>query len=235
MSKPFIPSVALGHAVMRHHRSVDPMARKRLLDVFVAGAALVVLSPVMVVVAVLVRVRHGSPILFCQERLGLDGRRFELIKFRTMSDARGPGGELLPDAERLTSLGRFLRSASLDELPELVNVVRGTMSLVGPRPLPVKYRDRYTSAQFRRHAVPPGITGWAQVNGRNDADWETRFVSDLWYVDNRSLWLDVRILFRTVLVVLRREGISAQGEATMSELPPRQGPSDAHAHRAGEP
>lgn len=194
---------------------------KRVLDVVGAGAGVVLLAPVLGVVAVLVRLRLGSPVLFRQLRAGLGDRPFELVKFRTMTAERGADGELLPDADRLTPFGARLRATSLDELPEMLCVLRGDMSLVGPRPLPVKYLDRYTSEQRRRHEVRPGITGWAQINGRNTTDWDQRLAMDVWYVDNRSMLLDLRILWRTVVVVLRREGISAEGEATMGELPPR--------------
>ena len=191
---------------------------KRLLDVVGAGVGLVVLSPVMAVVAVLVRVKLGSPVLFRQERAGLGGRPFLLTKFRSMTDARGPDGELLPDAARLTRFGAFLRSTSLDELPELVHVLRGEMSLVGPRPLPTAYLDRYSARQSRRHEVRPGLTGWAQVNGRNTSGWPERLEADVWYVDHRSLRLDLRIIGRTLRVVLGRGGISQEGEATMTEF-----------------
>ncbi|HEY1118390.1 MAG TPA: sugar transferase, partial [Acidimicrobiales bacterium] len=174
------------------------MLAKRTFDVVVAGAALVVLSPVLAVVALLVRVRLGSPVLFRQERAGLGGRPFVLAKFRTMTDERGADGELLPDQQRLPPFGSFLRSTSLDELPELVHVVRGEMSLVGPRPLPTKYLERYSPRQARRHEVRPGITGWAQVNGRNTARWAERLEMDVWYVDNRSVLLDLKVLWRTV-------------------------------------
>ncbi len=191
---------------------------KRLLDVVGAGVGLVVLSPVMAVVAVLVRVKLGSPVLFRQERAGLGGRPFLLTKFRSMTDARGPDGELLPDAARLTRFGAFLRSTSLDELPELVHVLRGEMSLVGPRPLPTAYLDRYSARQSRRHEVRPGLTGWAQVNGRNTSGWPERLEADVWYVDHRSLRLDLRIIGRTLRVVLGRGGINQEGEATMTEF-----------------
>ncbi len=197
---------------------------KRLLDVVVAAAVLVVLSPIIVAVAVVVRVQLGSPVFFRQARAGLDGVGFDLAKFRTMTAERGPDGELLPDADRLTALGARLRATSLDELPELWLVVKGDMSLVGPRPLPVKYLDRYTPEQHRRHDVKPGITGWAQVNGRNATTWDERLAMDVWYVDNQSVWLDLKILMRTIGVVIRRDGISAEGEATMAELPPRTDP-----------
>lgn len=191
---------------------------KRLVDVVGAGVGLVVLSPVIAVVAVLVRWRLGSPVLFRQERAGLHGRPFQLTKFRTMTDDRRPDGTLLPDEDRLPAFGRFLRSTSLDELPELVHVLRGEMSLVGPRPLPTTYLDRYSARQARRHEVLPGVTGWAQVNGRNTAGWPERLEMDVWYVEHRSPWLDVEILWRTVTVVLRRSGVSEDGEATMTEF-----------------
>lgn len=194
---------------------------KRALDVVVASAGLVVLAPVLVALAVLIRVRLGAPVLFRQARAGLGGRTFELVKFRSMTDERGPDGTLLPDADRLTSLGAWLRRTSLDELPELWCVRRGDMSLVGPRPLPITYLDRYTPEQVRRHEVMPGLTGWAQVNGRNSTSWDERLAMDVWYVDHRSLLLDLRILVRTVAVVLRGAGVSAEGEATMAELPAR--------------
>ncbi len=194
------------------------MAAKRTFDVVVAGAALVVLSPVLAVVALLVRLRLGSPVLFRQERAGLGGRPFILTKFRTMTDERGADGALLPDEQRLPAFGSFLRSTSLDELPELVHVLRGEMSLVGPRPLPTKYLERYSPRQARRHEVRPGITGWAQVNGRNTARWAERLEMDVWYVDNRSLLLDLKILWRTVRVVFTREGVAEEGQATMTEF-----------------
>jgi sugar transferase EpsL len=191
---------------------------KRAFDVVVAGAALVGLSPVLAVVAVLVRLRLGSPVLFRQERAGLGGAPFTLTKFRTMTDERGPDGELLPDADRLPPFGSFLRSTSLDELPELLHVVRGEMSLVGPRPLPTAYLPRYSERQGRRHEVRPGITGWAQVNGRNTAGWPERLEMDVWYVEHRSLLLDLKILWRTLRVVVAREGVAEDGQATMTEF-----------------
>jgi len=191
---------------------------KRLFDFFLAGIGLVILSPVMILVALLVWVNMGRPVLFRQLRPGLHGRLFVLYKFRTMKDLRDERGNLLPDEQRLTRLGRFLRSTSLDELPELLNVLKGDMSLVGPRPLLPQYLDRYTPEQARRHEVKPGITGWAQVNGRNAITWEEKFALDVWYVDNWSLWLDLKILVLTLVKVLRREGISAEGEATMPEF-----------------
>ena len=188
---------------------------KRCLDVGVAVSALVALSPAMGAVAALVRWRLGSPVLFRQRRSGLHGGPFVMLKFRTMRDATGPDGLPLPDAERLTGLGRFLRRTSLDELPELWNVLRGEMSLVGPRPLLMDYLAHYTSEQMRRHDVRPGITGWAQVNGRNALSWEEKFACDLWYVEHRSLRLDLRILWLTVRQVLRRSGISHGASVTM--------------------
>jgi sugar transferase EpsL len=194
------------------------MMAKRIVDVILASAALVLLSPLLLPITLLIRVKIGSPVLFKQQRPGLHGRIFTLYKFRTMTDAQDPAGRLLPDAERLTALGRFLRSSSFDELPELVNVIKGDMSLVGPRPLLVDYLDLYTPAQARRHEVRPGITGWAQVNGRNALTWEERFRLDVWYVDNWSPWLDLKILGLTVIKVLRREGVTGAGEATMSKF-----------------
>jgi sugar transferase EpsL len=190
------------------------MSAKRFLDLLIASLGLVVTAPLQGLLAVLIRWRLGRPVLFRHERPGLDAAPFTLLKFRTMTDARDARGQLLPDAERLPPLGRFLRSTSLDELPELWNVVRGDMSLVGPRPLLVEYLPRYSARQAQRHEVRPGLTGWAQVNGRNAPDWETRLEMDVWYVENRSLWLDLRILVRTLATVLRREGISREGHAT---------------------
>ncbi len=191
---------------------------KRVLDILVAGIAVIALAPLLVTIAVLVRVSMGRPVLFSQSRPGLDGRPFRMFKFRTMRDAAGPGGEPLPDAERLTPFGRWLRTTSLDELPELFNILRGEMSLVGPRPLLMEYLPLYSPEQARRHAVRPGLTGWAQVNGRNALTWEARFKLDVWYVDHRSLPLDLRILGRTLLTVLRREGIAHPDQATMERF-----------------
>lgn len=188
---------------------------KRLLDVLAAGMAILLLSPVLLVLAILARTKLGSPILFQQTRPGLDEQSFQMMKFRTMTDARDEKGNLLPDEQRLVPFGQFLRSTSLDELPELFNVLKGDMSLVGPRPLLMEYLPLYTPEQARRHEVRPGITGWAQINGRNALSWEEKFELDVWYVDNRSLWLDIKILFLTVLKVLKREGISHGDEATM--------------------
>ena len=191
---------------------------KRLLDLAIAIPALILLSPVLAFLALLVRLRLGSPVLFRQQRPGLQGRPFTLIKFRTMTDARDTRGNLLPDADRLTPFGQFLRSASLDELPELTNVLKGEMSLVGPRPLLMQYLDRYTPEQMRRHDVKPGITGWVQVNGRNALTWEQKFALDVWYVDHWSFWLDLKIIVLTVWKVLAREGISQPGCVTMKEF-----------------
>lgn len=191
---------------------------KRVFELAVAIPALVLLSPVLGVVALLVLIKCGSPVLFRQERPGIHGRPFTLVKFRTMSDERDSNGKSLPDADRLSSFGRFLRATSLDELPELVNVIKGDMSLVGPRPLLMQYLDRYTPEQARRHDVRPGITGWAQVNGRNSTTWEERLAQDVWYVDNQSFRLDVMILAKTLSKVLSREGVNQPGRATMEEF-----------------
>jgi len=191
---------------------------KRTFDLLVSLILLTLLSPLLLVIGVLVRIKLGRPVLFSQERPGLHGQLFRLYKFRTMRDARGPDGRLLPDEERLTKFGRFLRASSLDELPELFNVLKGEMSLVGPRPLLVAYLERYSPEQARRHEVLPGITGWAQVNGRNALSWESKFKLDVWYVDNRTFWLDLKILFLTLWKALKREGISAPGSATAPEF-----------------
>lgn len=191
---------------------------KRIFDIAASACALILLSPVLLVVMLLVRIKLGSPIFFTQVRPGLYGKPFKMVKFRTMTDERDEQGELLPDAVRLTKFGQFLRSTSLDELPELWNVLKGDMSLVGPRPLLMEYLSLYNAEQKRRHEVRPGITGWAQVNGRNTVDWPERFQLDVWYVDNRSLWLDIKVLFATVKKVLVRDGIAAEGEATMSKF-----------------
>jgi lipopolysaccharide/colanic/teichoic acid biosynthesis glycosyltransferase len=193
-------------------------AMKRLFDLILSAVGLLGLLAPLLLLIWLVRRKLGSPVFFRQVRPGLHGQPFEMVKFRTMTDERGPDGALLPDALRLTSFGRFLRSTSLDELPELWNVLKGDMSLVGPRPLLMEYLPLYNLEQARRHEVRPGITGWAQVNGRNAISWEDKFKLDVWYVDNRSLWLDIRILWLTVKRVLLRDGISAAGEATMSKF-----------------
>lgn len=193
-------------------------AVKRGLDVALAATALVVLAPLLAVIAALVAARVGTPVLFRQRRPGRDGRPFELLKFRTMRELCGADGQLLADEERLARFGRLLRASSLDELPELFNVLRGDMSLVGPRPLLMEYLPLYTPQQNRRHEVRPGLTGWAQVNGRNGLSWEEKFALDVWYVDHWSLWLDAKILLLTPLKVLRAEGISQQGQATMERF-----------------
>jgi lipopolysaccharide/colanic/teichoic acid biosynthesis glycosyltransferase len=191
---------------------------KRIFDIFGAGVGLTVLSPVLLILVILIRRGMGSPLLFRQIRPGKDGEPFEMMKFRTMRDATGPDGELLPDTVRLTRLGQTLRSSSLDELPELWNVLKGDMSLVGPRPLLMEYLPLYSPEQARRHEVRPGITGWAQINGRNAISWDEKFALDVWYVDNRSLWLDLKIIWLTIRKVLQREGISAAGETTMPKF-----------------
>ena len=191
---------------------------KRLFDITAAFAALLLLALPLALLTWQVRRKLGSPAFFRQVRPGMHGQPFEMVKFRTMTDARGADGALLPDADRLTPFGRFLRASSLDELPELWNVLKGDMSLVGPRPLLMEYLPLYSPQQARRHEVRPGITGWAQVNGRNAIGWEDKFTLDVWYVDHRSLWLDFKILWLTVKKVLVREGISADGEATMGRF-----------------
>lgn len=191
---------------------------KRLFDVVASFFGLLLLSPVIAVVAWQVRRKLGTPVLFRQVRPGLHGKPFEMIKFRTMKDACDAHGNPLPDSERMTAFGSFLRSSSLDELPGLWNVLKGDMSLVGPRPLLMEYLPLYNAQQYRRHEVRPGVTGWAQVNGRNALSWEDKFKLDVWYVDNRSIWLDVKIVFLTLKKVLIREGISADGEVTMSKF-----------------
>lgn len=191
---------------------------KRCIDIVGAGVGLVVLLPILMVLVILIAMQMGRPIVFKQIRPGLKGRPFKMYKFRTMTDERDAFGKPLADELRLTSLGRALRSTSLDEFPELINVLKGDMSLVGPRPLLIEYLERYTPEQARRHEVKPGITGWAQVNGRNTLSWEEKFTLDVWYVDNCSLWIDMKILFMTIFKVFRREGISADGEATMPDF-----------------
>lgn len=191
---------------------------KRIFDIVASATALIILSPVMAVVAWQISRKMGSPVLFRQVRPGRGGKPFEMVKFRTMKDAIDAGGNSLPDSERLTPFGQFLRSSSLDELPELWNVLKGDMSLIGPRPLLMDYLTLYSSEQYRRHEARPGVTGWAQVNGRNSLSWDEKFKLDVWYVDNQSLWLDIKILFLTVKKVLVRDGISAEGEATMARF-----------------
>ena len=191
---------------------------KRLFDIVAGATALFLLSPIIAIVAWQIRRKLGSPVLFRQTRPGLNGKPFKMIKFRTMRDAVGSDGQPLPDAERMTAFGSFLRASSLDELPELWNVLKGEMSLVGPRPLLMEYLPLYSPEQYRRHEMRPGITGWAQVNGRNALGWEEKFRLDVWYVENRSFWLDLKILCMTVRKVLVRDGISAAGEATMPKF-----------------
>ncbi|NIC41419.1 sugar transferase [Aquabacterium sp. A08] len=191
---------------------------KRLFDVTWSSLALALLFLPLLVLILLVRSKLGSPVFFRQVRPGFKGKPFEMVKFRTMTDERGTDGLLLPDADRLTPFGRWLRASSLDELPELWNVLKGDMSLVGPRPLLMEYLPLYSPKQVRRHEVRPGITGWAQVNGRNAISWEQKFALDVWYVDNHSLWLDIKILWLTVKKVLVRDGISAAGDATMPKF-----------------
>jgi lipopolysaccharide/colanic/teichoic acid biosynthesis glycosyltransferase len=191
---------------------------KRLFDIISSAAGLIVISPLLVVLAVLVRLKLGSPILFRQQRPGLGGKAFVIYKFRTMTDQRDASGNLLPDEQRLPAFGRFLRSTSFDELPELLNVLKGDMSIVGPRPLMMKYLSRYTTEQARRHEVKPGITGWAQINGRNAISWEDKFKLDVWYVDNWALWLDVKIILKSIWMVVTKQGITQQGRATMDEF-----------------
>jgi sugar transferase EpsL len=187
---------------------------KRLFDLIATILGLLLIWPFLIVLALLVRIKHGSPVLFCQQRPGLHGRPFMMYKFRTMTVERDADGTLLPDDQRLTGFGRFLRSASLDELPELINVLKGEMSLVGPRPLLTEYLPLYSPEQARRHELRPGITGWAQVNGRNTISWEEKFRLDVWYIKNQSFWLDIKILWLTVHKVFQRHGISQEGQAT---------------------
>jgi len=191
---------------------------KRSFDILAAGVGLLLLLPVIAVVALMISFRLGRPVLFRQVRPGLEGRPFEMVKFRTMRDAVDADGKALPDAQRMTPFGSFLRSSSLDELPELWNVLKGDMSLVGPRPLLMEYLPLYDTQQRRRHEVRPGVTGWAQVNGRNALTWEEKFNFDVWYVENRSFWLDLKIIMLTIRKVLIRDGISAEGEVTMSKF-----------------
>lgn len=191
---------------------------KRLLDIVLSGIALLILLPILSVIAVMVRLVLGSPVIFRQLRPGLDGRPFTMLKFRTMADSRDSSGRLLPDELRLGRFGHWLRASSLDELPELINVLVGDMSLVGPRPLLMDYLPLYTPLQSRRHEVPPGLTGWAQVNGRNAVTWEERFDMDVWYVDNRSLLLDVKIMIMTIGRVVTRAGVRQEGQATMERF-----------------
>ena len=200
---------------MRHKTGFYEKYVKRLLDIVLSGLAMLVLSPLLLATAILVRVKLGSPVIFCQERPGRNEEIFRLHKFRSMSDARDENGELLPDEMRLTSFGKKLRALSIDELPELWDIFRGKMSIVGPRPLLVEYLPYYTEEERHRHDVRPGLTGWAQVHGRNLVSWEDRFAYDVEYVDHISFAMDVKIIFMTIRCVLVREGISAEGSATM--------------------
>lgn len=191
---------------------------KRALDILGAAIGLIVFSPILLVVALMIRREMGSPVLFRQTRSGLHGKPFQMVKFRTMRNATDAEGKPLPDAERLTKLGQFLRSSSLDELPELWNVLKGEMSLVGPRPLLMEYLPLYSKEQARRHEVRPGVSGWAQVNGRNAISWDEKFALDVWYVDNRSFLLDLKVIWLTIRKVIKRDGISAAGDATMPKF-----------------
>jgi len=191
---------------------------KRLFDIVVSAIALLVFLPLILVLIILVRIKLGAPVFFTQTRPGKDGKPFQMVKFRSMTTAKDAEGNLLPDDQRLPKFGKLLRSTSLDELPELWNVLKGDMSLVGPRPLLMQYLDRYTPEQRRRHDVRPGITGWAQVNGRNNVPWEERFKMDVWYVDNHNLLLDIKILWMTVMKVVKRSDVSQEGHATMTEF-----------------
>ena len=203
---------------MEHKASIYEKYIKRLLDIILSGCALLVLSPVLLVTAILVRVKLGSPVLFKQPRPGKDEKIFNLYKFRSMTDEKDEAGNLLPDEVRLTKFGKLLRSTSLDELPELWNILKGDMSIVGPRPLLVRYLPLYNAEQKHRHDVRPGLTGWAQANGRNAISWEEKFRLDVWYVQNLSFWVDVKALFLTVKKVFCREGISSETAATMEEF-----------------
>lgn len=203
---------------MIHKRSIYEKYIKRAIDVALSFLAIIVLSPVMFIVAILVRIKLGTPVIFKQERPGLHGNIFTLYKFRTMTDAKDQNGRLFPDEDRMTDFGRRLRAASLDELPELFNILKGDMAFVGPRPLLVKYLSRYSQRQNRRHEVMPGLTGYAQINGRNSLSWEERFEMDIWYVDHINFILDVKILFKTVSIVLKKDGINSETSATMEEF-----------------
>jgi sugar transferase EpsL len=191
---------------------------KRICDIAIAVMVIVITSPILVLTSLAILISMGPPICFCQMRLGIRGKPFVIYKFRTMVDGRNEDGTLLPDEKRLTKLGKMLRSSSIDELPELLNVIKGDMSIIGPRPLLVDYYKLYTKEQARRHDVLPGITGWAQVNGRNSLSWEERFELDVWYIDNWSIWLDLKILLKTIRTIFIREGISADGHATMPDF-----------------
>ena len=197
--------------------------RKRFFDLLAAALAVTLLSPFIIIIAALVRVNLGTPILFCQQRPGYKGHPFHILKFRTMTNRFAPDGSLLPDPERLGPFGRFLRSSSLDELPELFNILRGEMSLVGPRPLLMEYLPLYSPEQSRRHDMPPGLTGWAQVNGRNALTWQDKFKLDVWYVEHWNFWLDIQIIFMTLGKVFKREGIAQEGQATAEKFTGNEG------------
>lgn len=191
---------------------------KRIVDILCSGLGLILLSPLLIIIAILIKINLGSPIFFIQDRVGEDGKVFKMIKFRTMINVIDEYGEPLEDIERLTLFGKLLRSTSLDELPELINVLKGDMSLVGPRPLLIRYMKLYSKEQLRRHEVKPGITGWAQINGRNNISWNDKFKLDVWYVDNKSIILDFKIMFMTVYRVIRRDDINKEGEATVEDF-----------------
>ncbi len=207
---------------------------KRFFDIIIALLGLIITSPLWVFASLSILISMGPPVIFSQIRPGLHGKPFKMLKFRTMLDMRDDHGDPLPDEDRLTKLGEFLRSTSIDELPELLNVIKGNMSIVGPRPLLMKYLDLYTQTQMRRHEVLPGITGWAQVNGRNTLSWEKRFELDVWYVDNWSVWLDLKILLMTVKAVFTREGINADGHATMPDFHGTENGWDSNGHATQE-
>jgi len=202
---------------MRDVKRKTPLS-KRLLDILISAIILMLASPLLLLTAVLIFLSYGTPIFFKHERPGKDGLPFKLIKFRSMRDARDQEGNVLPDAERITRFGQFIRRTSIDELPEFYNVLRGDMSLVGPRPLLMQYLQRYSAEQARRHDVLPGVTGWAQINGRNAISWDDKFKYDLWYIDHWTFWLDVKIIFLTIWKVLKGDGISQPGRATMDEF-----------------
>ena len=202
---------------MRDVKRKTPFS-KRLLDIILSALILILASPLLLLTAALIFLSYGAPIIFKHERPGKDGQPFKLIKFRSMRDARDQEGNVLPDAERITRFGQFIRKTSIDELPEFYNVLRGDMSLVGPRPLLMQYLQRYSTEQARRHTVLPGVTGWAQINGRNAISWDDKFKYDLWYIDHWTFWLDVKIIFLTIWKVLKGDGISQPGRATMDEF-----------------
>lgn len=194
------------------------MLIKRLIDIILSGLGIIFLSPLFIIITIIVLFKLGRPVLFCQIRPGLHGKPFEIYKFRTMLNKNDKNEQLLPDSQRLTTFGKLLRSTSMDELPELWNVLKGDMSLVGPRPLLMEYLTRYSPSQYRRHEIKPGITGWAQITGRNTLTWEQKFEQDVWYVDNQSLWIDLKILFITIIKVIKRDDINEDGKVTMSKF-----------------